>query len=1071
MNKSSDLKFFTNTNSDSLYSRFLSTTKDAQYFDILVGYFRTSGFYRLYGELENVENIRILVGLNVDKRSYELFEESKSQMEIDFGESHRKCREIYSETLTAEMDSTEDSPEIEIAAKKFIEFIQSGKLQLKAHPSQNIHAKVYITRFNEDDRDFGRVVTGSSNFSENGLVAQREFNVELKDRVDVEYALERFEELWAEGVDLSEQYIDTIQNKTWLNDRITPYQIYLKLLYEYFKEDINVDEELEFSLPDGFMDLAYQKQAVMSAKKVLESYNGVFLSDVVGLGKTFITALLLQKLPPGRKLIICPPVLEDYWKETLHQFYVPGFEVESLGKLDKILEKGTERFTYVVIDEAHRFRNELTTGYEALHKICRNKKVILVSATPLNNKLEDIKTQIKLFQPAKNSAIPGVQNLDAFFKAQQKELDQYEKGTAEYLDAVKETSEKVRDKVLKHVMVRRTRSEIKNYFGEDIEKQGLRFPDMADPQRIVYQFDSKTEKAFNETIELLRDFSYARYTPLLFLKKQLSEFEQQSQRNVGGFMKGILVKRLESSFYAFKKSLSRFVHSYERFLGMYDEGTVWISNKVDVFELLDADNEDRLLTLVEDEKAQKYDSTDFQPAYREKLLLDLEILQEIERLWRNIDEDPKTDSFVEELKNNPILAKKKVLVFSESKETVEHLQSELDKHFSGKVLSYSSHGGVLDGASLRGEHLRDLIKANYQPKHPQPQDNVQILLTTDVLAEGINLHRSNIIINYDLPWNPTRVLQRVGRVNRVGTEHDEVYVFNIFPTAQSDAHLGLEDNIKSKIQAFHNTLGEDAKYLGDDEELTTHELFGERLYEKLNDKNTFEDGEAEADSELRYLKEIRGIRDNNADLFARIKMLPKKARTARKLPENLAYRDDRLLTFFRKGRLKKFVIADNISPLEITFLEAARLFECKPDTPAEKIPAGYFDLLQSNKNYLEEITGDDSIDLSTGRGGGSSNEAQLLKTLKAVIGKFQGYTDDDEEYLKMVKEALEHGTIPRNTSKRIKQKLKKNLNPLSILNVFRENISYDDLYQDMNMPKERSVREVILSELMVGEET
>lgn len=1067
MRKSSDLKFFTNTENDSLYERFLATIKDAQRFDILVGYFRTSGFYRLHKELEQVESIRILVGLNTDRRTFELFEEAQAQAEIDF-ESHKNCREIYSQTLTEEMEVTEDSLEIEGAARKFIEFIQSGKLQLKAHPSQNVHAKVYITRFKEDDRDFGRVVTGSSNFSENGLVAQREFNVELKDRVDVEYALERFEELWAEGVDIGEQYVETIRNKTWLNDRITPYQIYLKLLYEYFKEDINVDEELEFSLPDGFMDLMYQKQAVLSAKKILESYNGVFLSDVVGLGKTFITALLLQKLPPGRKLIICPPVLADYWKETLHQFYVPGFDIESLGKLDRILERGVDRYTYIVVDEAHRFRNELTRGYEALHKICRNKKVILVSATPLNNKLEDIKTQIKLFQPAKNSTIPGVQNLDNFFKAQQKELDQCEKGSAEYLEAVKRTSERVRDKVLKHIMVRRTRSEIKNFFGEDIQKQGLSFPDMAEPQRIVYEFNAKTEIAFNQTIELLRDFSYARYTPLLFLKKQLSEFEQQSQRNVGGFMKGILVKRLESSFFAFKKSLGRFIHSYERFLGMYEDGTVWISNKVDVFELLDSDDEAKLVALVDEEKAQKYASGDFLPAYKEKLLLDLQILQKIAKLWADVNDDPKTESFIRELKQNPILAGKKVLVFSESKETVDHLQAELDKHFPGSVLSYSSHGGAFAGTTHNGEYLREVIKANYQPKYSDPRDDVQILLTTDVLAEGINLHRSNIIINYDLPWNPTRVLQRVGRVNRVGTLHKQVYVFNIFPTAQSDAHLGLENNIKGKIQAFHNTLGEDAKYLSDDEELSTHELFGERLYRKLNDKNTFEDDQ-EVDSELRYLKEIRNIRDKNADLFARIKALPKKARSSRAMPENQAHSDNRLLTFFRKGRLKKFILADATSPMELTFLEAAKLFECDPNTPIEKIPQDYFNFLQSNKEYLEEITGDDSIDMSGARGGGASNEAQILKTIKAVVGKFKGYTDDDDEFLKLVKAALESGSIPRNTSKRIKQELTKNLNPLGVLQVLRNNISYDILYVDSRKPKEKAVREVILSEYLVGE--
>jgi superfamily II DNA/RNA helicase/HKD family nuclease len=1065
MSHKSDTKFFTNTDRDSLYNRFLSTIRHTKNFDVLVGYFRTSGFFRLYKQLKDVEKIRILIGLNTDRRILEWLESSERQPGVDF-ESHKRCREIYIETLTSEMDTTEDSHEIELAALNFIEFIQSGKLELRAHPSRNLHAKIYITRFHEDDRDFGRVITGSSNFSENGLIAQREFNVELKDRVDVEYALERFEGLWAEGVDISEEYVETIHNKTWLNDQITPYQIYLKFLYEYFKEDINNAEELEFSLPNGFMDLAYQKQAVLSARKILGTYNGVFLADVVGLGKTFISALLLQKLPPGRKLIICPPVLMDYWRETLHQFYVPGFDVESLGKLDRIFERGVDKYTYIVVDEAHRFRNELTRGYEVLHKICRNKKVILVSATPLNNKLEDISTQIKLFQPAKNSIIPGVQNLELFFKAQQKELDQYEKGSPEYLDAAKRTSERVRDRVLKHVMVRRTRSEIKNHFSEDITKQGLTFPDMAEPQRIIYQFDAKTETAFNETIALLKQFSYARYTPLLYLKKQLSEFDQQSQRNVGGFMKGILVKRLESSFHAFKNSLQRFIRSYERFIEMYDEGTVWLSSKIDVFELLDAEDEGKLLSLLEEDKAQKYKSADFQTEYKDELWKDLFTLKKIANLWDSIDDDPKADYFINELKKDPLLSGKKILVFSESRETAEYLQGRLDEHFPGKVLSYSSHGGTFAGSPHKKEYLREIIRANYQPKYPDPQYTVNILITTDVLAEGINLHRSNIIVNYDLPWNPTRVLQRVGRVNRLGTEHDKIFVFNIFPTSQSDEHLGLEANIKGKIQAFHNTLGEDAKYLSDDEELSTHELFGERLVRKLSDKSTYQQEDNEDYTELRYLKIIRTIRDKNADLFAQIKNLPKKARTGRTPPEDYASANERLLTFFRKGRLKKFILTDANSPQEMTFLEAARLLECKPDTPAHKIPQDYFYLLQTNKDYLEEITGEDNIEMHATRGG-SSNEAHIIKTIKGAM-KFKGFTDDDEEYLKLVRRALEDGSVPRNTTKRIKQAIKKNLQPLNVLEVLREYISYDDLYRDSQKPKERAAREVILSEYLSG---
>ncbi|MEI6045703.1 MAG: helicase-related protein [Chloroflexota bacterium] len=1061
-----DLKFFTNSPGETLSSRFVTTLKHAQYFDILVGYFRTSGFYRLYEPLEKVEKIRILVGLNTDRRSFQLFEEAKSQAALAF-ESHKHCREVYAETVIQEMEATEDSPEIELAAQKFIEFIKNGKMELRAHPSRNIHAKVYITRFPEDFIDFGRVITGSSNFSESGLVAQREFNVELKDRVDVEYALERFEELWEEGVDISDDYVETIRNKTWLNDKITPYQIYLKFLYEYFKEDINQEEELEFTLPDGFMNLAYQRQAVINAKKILEAYNGVFLADVVGLGKTFITALLLQQLPPGRKLVICPPVLMDYWRETLHEFCVLGFDIESLGKLDHLLEQGVTKYAYIIVDEAHRFRNELTQSYEALHQICQGKKVILVSATPLNNKLDDIKTQIKLFQPTKNSDIPGVQNLEAFFKGLQKELDQSEKGSAEYLDAIKQTSEKVRDKVLKHIMVRRTRTEIKKYFGEDLAKQGLKFPEMADPQRIIYQFDEKTERAFSLTIELLKKFSYARYTPLLYLKKQLSEFDRQSQRNVGGFMKGILVKRLESSFYAFRKSLTRFIHSYERFIEMYDKGTVWISNKADVFELLESDDEERLQSLLDQDKAQTYPSRDFQADYRAKLSLDLDILERITKLWEAVENDPKVEYFIKELKENPTLIGRKVLVFSESKETVEYLYEKLNKQFPNKVLSYSSQGGNYAGSSYKGLFLRERIKANYEPKYPEPKDDVRILLTTDVLAEGINLHRSNIIINYDLPWNPTRVLQRVGRVNRVGTEHERIYVFNIFPTTNSDEHLGLEGNIKSKLQAFHNTLGEDAKYLSDDEQLSSHELFGDRLYRKLTNKYTYE-GEEEVDSEFYYLHEIRTIRDKNPELFARIKNLPKKARSGRELPLEQAQPKERLLTFFRKGRLKKFVISDQTTPQELTFLEAARLFECEPETELYPIPQTYYPILQANKDHLTEITSEGVIDLSASRGG-SSNETFIIKVLKSsAMRTFKGFTDEEEEYLKMVRVALENGSIPRNTTKKIKPALEKNLQPLSIIQVLKNHISQNSLYVEKPKPQERVIREIILSEYLAG---
>ena len=157
-------------------------------------------------------------------------------------------------------------------------------------------------------------------------------NVELKNDSDVKFALNQFEELWSESVDISRDYIATLDKKTWLNENISQYELYLKMLYEYFKEDINIDQQTEIDFPEGFMDLEYQKQAVTSAKKILDGYNGVFLADVVGLGKTYISALLAQQLQGG-KLIICPPVLKEYppyiqsYISTINSFNIKNFMI------------------------------------------------------------------------------------------------------------------------------------------------------------------------------------------------------------------------------------------------------------------------------------------------------------------------------------------------------------------------------------------------------------------------------------------------------------------------------------------------------------------------------------------------------------------------------------------------------------------------------------------------------------------------------------------------------------------------------------------------------------------------
>ncbi|MDX5477227.1 MAG: SNF2-related protein, partial [Cyclobacteriaceae bacterium] len=382
--------------------------------------------------------------------------------------------------------------------------------------------------------------------------------------------------------------------------------------------------------------------AATQAKKILEAYNGVFLADVVGLGKTFITALLLQQLQ-GRTLVICPPVLIPYWNDSLFDFGIRSFEVESLGKLDHIIRKGLERYDYIVVDEAHRFRNENTQSYADLLDICRGKKVILVTATPLNNTVDDIFSQLKLFQAPKNSTIPGIPNLEKYFAGFRTKLAKLEKDHPDYKKLIKEISEDIRNSILRYVMVRRTRSDVMTYFKKDMQLQGLTFPDLENPQKIVYEYQGDLEGVFKQTILLLHDFTYARYTPLLYYigNKTLSEFEKQQQRNVGGFMKGILVKRLESSFHAFRQSVDRFILSYEKFINMYHQGTVFISKKVDVYDLLQSDNMDKLEAFVEEEKVQKYDSKDFRKEFIDKLQFDLETLKKVKVLWTQVNSDPK----------------------------------------------------------------------------------------------------------------------------------------------------------------------------------------------------------------------------------------------------------------------------------------------------------------------------------------------------------------------------------------------------------------------------------------------
>ena len=1065
---SSDLTFITNEAGHSLRDRFGTLLgHDTRFFDCLVGYFFISGFHKLHSALTDTEKIRILIGIKTDGRTVELIQTAKEQQEFIL-ESHAQVRERVPGEILAELQKSADSSEIENGVRKFVEWIKSGKLEVRAYPSERVHAKLYIMTFQDGDRDKGRVITGSSNFTEAGLQNNLEFNVELKARSDYDFALAKFNELWAKSVDVTKDYIATIEVKSPFA-QFTPYELYLKFLYEYFRGELNLPDEIEdMYLPTGFKKLKYQEEAVLNARKVLDEYGGAFLSDVVGLGKTYMSALLAQHLNEPCLVIAPPHLLDEHnsgsWPNVFREFGVRGFLCESLGKLESLLERDLQKFTTVFIDESHRFRTEDTQSYELLAQVCRGKRVVLVSATPLNNSPFDILSQIKLFQPGKNSTIPNIRNLEAFFGKMQQQLKGLDRqqDREQYFKIVRENAKQTREKILKFLMIRRTRSEIEKYYGADLKQQGLKFPEVANPETLFYKFNKVESEVFDETIRsLTHDFKYARYTPLAYYTGKRDLHEIQSQRNLAKFMKILTVKRLESSFTAFLSTLGRFIHTYERVIAEFDKGHVFISKKHigKIFDLLESDDQAGIERLLDEDKAEKLSADEFLPTFATDLTNDLKALKKIQTLWKQVTRDPKWESFRDILKKSPLLKTGKLIIFTESKETADYLAAKISGEVEPKTLLFT-------GESLHS--IREQVIANFDARAYRPKDDYRILVATEVLAEGVNLHRSNVVINYDIPWNPTRLIQRVGRVNRVDTKFDKIHTFTFFPTDEGNDLIKLREAAEAKIHAFIQMLGADARLLTEAEEIVSHDLFA-----KWNSKKTITGEDENEETELKYLTEIRTIRDKQPNLFERIKRLPKKARSSRILTAEPAVQNfPGLLTYFRQGKLDKFFVgaSGNQPVTELDFMSAAKILKPADNTEArQSIPSAFYELLDKNKAAFVTATSAEA-EFAEESHRGDRNAAYILKRIKArEIRRCQQFTEDDEEFVGRIIRLTEEGSLPKRTAKDLAAKLKTEIEPLKVLAILRRDIK-SELFQaapTAHSSQGLSPREVILSSYLV----
>ena len=437
-------RFFTNDKSKTLLKKFegiFANNPDLARFDALVGYLRASGYFAIRPFLTDVPVVRVLVGINVDN----MVEEYQKKGQLFLADAGKALKE-FRDGLQADIQNARYSKEVEVGILQFVEDVAARKVEIRAHPTKRLHAKIYIflpVGFNEHKP--GHVITGSSNLTASGLGARRddqtyEFNALSHDYEDVKFASDEFEKLWTESVHVLPKEVSDVTKFSFLRDDLTPFELYYKLLIEYFGPAIEYDPNSETDLPEGFMRLAYQMDAVTQGFLLLQKHGGFFLSDVVGLGKTIIAILIAKKFfyhngfPAhlSETLVIVPPALKDGWRNTIDKFQLKGVRIVSNGSLHTI--RNAKKYDLVIVDEAHKFRNDTAASYDELQRICKTrtnrrfpdgtyyrKRVILVSATPLNNRPNDIKNQLLLFQDGKDSTLE-VPNLQRFFSNRQQEF-------------------------------------------------------------------------------------------------------------------------------------------------------------------------------------------------------------------------------------------------------------------------------------------------------------------------------------------------------------------------------------------------------------------------------------------------------------------------------------------------------------------------------------------------------------------------------------------------------------------------------------------------------------------------
>jgi superfamily II DNA or RNA helicase/HKD family nuclease len=966
---------------DKLVDHINSILKSTEKAKFAVGYFFLSGFEAVQKYLKDLKEIKLLIG-NTTNRStleqlsegykrLELVQEAEKRMRFVKRSKEKEMQQETAQNIKESIELMDQTDESEGLVSTLARLIEEKKLKVKVYTKGRLHAKAYIFDYRDIPDQKGVAIIGSSNLTLAGLEHSTELNVKVYGNNNHKALTDWFDELWEESQDFDESLLDEMK-QSWAMKLVSPYDIYIKTLYNLVKDRLEGDSKEVFWEKEMPALADFQKVAVRQAIQIIKDNGACFISDVVGLGKTYIGTALLKRfgLDGNRPLIICPPALIEMWEKFNERYHVNA-RIVSTGFLkiddeDKSKNILLDDFKYkdrdlVLVDESHNFRYPDTQRYQILQPYLQTRKAIFLTATPRNKSAWDIYHQIKLFHPEDKTDIPiDPPDLRQYFK--------------EIEDGKKQLPE-----LLRHLLIRRTRIHLLKwgYAKRDnkgrtyiiVKEHGVEtkkyFPKREDPVTLDYNLERTYKGLFNEirsilgkyrkleemdTSKMEDELTYARYGLWNYVvkdKKKVAPYTDlhRAGRNLRGLLRVMLFKRFESSVYAFRESISRLKRLHDRFFLAIDEDIIPAGEEAE-YMLYESDQYDETQLLDELRKIGiKYAKEDFEiDELKRDLQKDIRLYDKLYELVKDITPamDEKLQTLIRRLKEDEIL-KGKVLIFTQYAETAKYLYENLNPKNRPDI-------EVIDSTEKNRSNIvnRFSPKSNeYQLK--QAEKEIKILVSTDVLAEGLNLQDCDVVVNYDLHWNPVRLIQRIGRIDRIGSENERVYTYNFLPETELDKNLGLHDKLRNRIREIMETIGEDARILDESEQINEEAMYA--IYEGNQEKI---DQYAEEDDLISITEAeeiVRNLQQNNPEYFNYIVSLRDGVRSVMFSADNQKSK----YVFCQAGNYQQLYVVDNDGKvISKDIPQVLSVIKCNNETETESLPQDHNKLVMKIKRIFDE---------------------------------------------------------------------------------------------------------------------